>query len=447
MAEAQEGRQFRPDIEGLRAVAVVVVLAFHAGVPGFGGGFVGVDVFLVISGFLITGHLLRPSAARGGRRLLEFYGHRAQRILPAATLAIIGTLVGALVLQPALFQQRTAIDARSASLFVSNLRFESTTNYFQRDLPPSPFLQFWSLSLEEQFYLLWPALVIGLLFLGVRFFRSDRRWGAVIPVAAVIGVTSFAISCWAVNNDSGFGYFALASRAWEFLAGGLLAALAVWTNRIGLRWSRILPWIGLGMIAVAVLMYDDRTPFPGVAALLPIGGAALVILGWHQPSGKGNPVLSTWPFRTIGRYSYSLYLWHWPVLILLTARFPTIATRWPRAAAVTIVIVVPVAVAAYHLVEDPVRRMKRIRADWRLGVGLGVALVALSVGAVLRLRRSGGQGALRLRSARGGGDLRRRRRGRHRLRALEPRTGAGGVRARVRTDGARLPVARRLHRR
>ena len=377
--EGDRRRQFRPDIEGLRAVAVVVVVAFHVGVPGFDGGYVGVDVFLVISGFLITGHLLRSSEVRGGRRLLDFYGHRVQRILPAATVAIVGTLVGALLLQPALFQQQTALDARSASLFFSNLRFEASTGYFQRALPPSPFLQFWSLSLEEQFYLLWPVIV--LIIAAALAGRSGRRQSRVLAIAGVLTVVSFTISWWAVGSNSSFAYFTLASRAWEFLAGGLLAALAVWTSRIESGWIRVAPWIGLALIAIATVKYDPSTSFPGPAALLPVGGAALVILGWHHARGQGNPVLSTRPFQLVGRYSYSLYLWHWPVLVLLAARFPTIATNWKRGAAVMLVIGVPLALASYHLVENPVRRSGRIRADWRLGVGMGVALVAFSVGA------------------------------------------------------------------
>ena len=192
-------------------------------------------------------------------------------------------------------------------------------------------------------------------------------------------------------------------------------------------------------------MYDDATPFPGVAALLPRRRAALVHRGRHGASGRVDPVLLARPCSD-RPLSYGWYLWHWPVLILLTARFRRSPRGWPRAAAVTIVIAVPVAVAAYHLVEDPVRRMKRIRADWRLGVGLGVALVALSVGPPSYVYGALGQGAFD--SGRpaaavtyDGGAWPPP------LRALEPRTGAGGVRARVRTDGARLPVARRLHRR
>ena len=349
------------------------------GVPGFDGGYVGVDVFVVISGFLITGHLLRGSNKGNGRRLLEFYGHRAQRILPAATLTIIGTLVGALILQPALFQQATAVDARSASLFFSNLHFESTTGYFQQLVPPSPFLQFWSLSLEEQFYFLWPVIVIVLG--GILAVRAERRHSRVAAIAAVLGAVSFAVSWWAVGNDSSYAYFTLTSRAWEFLVGGLLAALAVWTARLDTSWVKVVPWVGLGMIAIATVRYDASTQFPGPAALLPVGGAALVILGWHQRSGQGNPLLSTRPFTIVGRYSYSLYLWHWPVLILLAARFPTVGTDWKRAAVVMAVIGVPAAVIAYHLVEDPVRRSRRIRADWRRALGLGAALVLLSVGA------------------------------------------------------------------
>ena len=191
--------RFRPDIEGLRAVAVIAVVAYHSHVPGFGGGFVGVDVFLVISGFLITGQMLRSAEEPQGLRLLSFYGHRAQRILPAATVTIIGTLVGALVLQSPFYQQTAAIDARSAALFFSNIRFAAQTNYFQKTLPPSPFLQFWSLSLEEQFYLVFPAILLVILSIPLLRRAGQRRVAVVLGALAAV---SMGVSIWAVNTDA-----------------------------------------------------------------------------------------------------------------------------------------------------------------------------------------------------------------------------------------------------
>ena len=317
---------FRPDIEGLRAVAVLAVVLFHAGVPGVGGGFVGVDVFFVISGFLITGLLWREVSTTGTVRLGRFYGARARRLLPAsATVGVIIVIVSAVLLPP--LQARTVIDDGIASaLYVGNYRFAlQGVDYFAANLPPSPFQHYWSLGVEEQFYLVWPALIIGTAWL-IR--RARRRTGAhatssetpYLVVLALVGAVSFAVSLVATHVVPSVAFFSLPTRAWELAAGGLVALTAGQWRRLPARPAAIAGWAGLALILLACTRLGATTPYPGTAALLPVLGTALVIGAGCAAAAQGcGRVLALSPMRAVGRVSYSWYLWHWPVLLVLAA--------------------------------------------------------------------------------------------------------------------------------
>ena len=301
---------FRPDIEGLRAVAIGGVLLFHAGIPHMGGGFIGVDVFFVISGFLITGLLLREIGSSGRIDLRGFYARRARRLLPAALVVIAVTVVASYFILTSIDFPDTAVDGAAAALYVSNYRFAlSATDYFAQGAPPSPLLHYWSLGVEEQFYLFWPVLIlIGAKLLGIR-----RLWWLLGTVA----LGSFALSLWITNVEAPWAFYSLPTRAWQLALGGLIALDVLYLpRRFGWRAATVVGTAGLALIVGGVLLIDDSVPFPGFAALVPAAGAALLIVSGERAGALPARVLATRPMRWVGRISYSLYLWHWPILIL-----------------------------------------------------------------------------------------------------------------------------------
>ena len=349
---------FRPDLEGLRAVAVVLVLLYHASVPGFTGGYVGVDVFFVLSGFFITGLLLREVRRSGTISLQDFYARRARRLLPASALVLLVTVMSTAMFMPPLRVPDVAGDAASAALYVSNIHFAlQATDYLQADLAPSPILHFWSLSVEEQFYVFWPALV--LLVVRLARGREDfRRWIAM--VAGVIVVASLVLAGWLTEANAPWAFFSLLTRAWELGLGAFLAIGASRLARIPDRPAALTAWLGLILIGLAGVMLDTATPFPGTAALLPTVGSALVIAGgFRQSSLAPGRWLSKVIPRFLGRISYSLYLWHWPLLVIPAAAVDSELPWWARAGLLAASI--GCAWATQRWVEAPFRR------GWRIG--------------------------------------------------------------------------------
>ena len=297
--------EFRPDIEGLRGIAILLVLLFHAGLPWTPGGFVGVDVFFVISGFLITGKLWRESQQPGGLSITKFYAWRIRRLLPAALVAIvIVSAIGLLAVAP-LNRGELAADAASAALSLANMRFIGSVDYFAATSTPSPFLHFWSLAVEEQFYLVWPALIVLLTWRG----GTSRR----LALALLVGVgASFALSLWLTDVSPARAFYCLPPRVWQLGVGGLLALIGVVGSS---RRAGALAWAGLAAVAVAGVTITAEMPYPGLAALLPTAGAVALLYGGAAPNGPLR-LLSAAPLRLLGKISYSLYLWHWPLLVL-----------------------------------------------------------------------------------------------------------------------------------
>jgi peptidoglycan/LPS O-acetylase OafA/YrhL len=392
---AGQRRDFRPDIEGLRAVAVLAVVLFHAGFPGVSGGFVGVDIFFVISGFLITGLLFRDVTTHGRIRLARFYGARARRLLPASATVIVATAVASTVLLPALQARSVLGDAIASALYVGNYRFAlQGTDYLAADAPPSPFQHYWSLGVEEQFYLVWPALIIGTAWLvhQIRRRRGDEATRSVAPYVCVLGlvaVLSFAISLAWTHSLPSWAFFSLPSRAWELAAGGLVALTASRWRRLTDRAALIAGWGGLALIIVTCMDLGEKTPYPGTAALLPVLGTALVIGVGRAASDKGvGRVLSLPPLRMIGRVSYSWYLWHWPVLLLAPPLVGHPLGLGGRlvAAAVSFVL----AVLTLGLIENPFRFAGPIKrsAVHSLALGGAATAIAVCVGLLLLAVRS-----------------------------------------------------------
>jgi peptidoglycan/LPS O-acetylase OafA/YrhL len=380
-------RRFRPDIQGLRAVAVLLVVLYHAGLKGLGGGYVGVDVFFVISGFVITGVLLRERSLGWSTSLRVFYGRRSRRIIPAATLVIVVTVLASYAVLGIVGGNQTAIAGRWTAVFLANFHFASLgTNYLTAQGPPSPLLNFWSLAVEEQFYIVYPAIFLVLVGLPVRLAQRARLGIGL----GVIVVASYALSVAQTASDPTVAYFSPLTRAWELALGALLAVATPWLLAFP-RWlGVIVSWVGLGAIAVSAIAFGATTPYPGSLAAVPVLGAALVIAGGTSAPALGcESVLRTGPFQWFGKISYSLYLWHWPILILAAESagqnsLPFRQNVW------WLVVAVIAAAITYSLVENPIRHASFGGRRWA-PIALGVVLILVSVGvSTVKLQSHGG---------------------------------------------------------
>jgi peptidoglycan/LPS O-acetylase OafA/YrhL len=309
---------YRPDVDGLRAVAIIAVVAYHAGVPGFGGGYVGVDVFFVISGFLITQLLVTEVTTVGTVHLLEFYARRARRLVPAMTVVLLSVLVlGRLFLNVLGDQQALAWSVVTTVLFSSNIFFlETTGGYFAPTAETQPLLHTWSLGVEEQYYLAWPLMVFMVAMAsrgtGLNLFRKRLA-----ITFAVLFAASLALCVWSTANKPAAAYYLMPMRAWEFAVGGLFALAVPWLSSVPTVVASALGMVGLICVGCAVALMGDETPFPGVAALLPTVGTALAIAG--GVAGRktlATRLLASRPMVWIGLVSYSWYLWHWPMLVI-----------------------------------------------------------------------------------------------------------------------------------
>jgi peptidoglycan/LPS O-acetylase OafA/YrhL len=292
------GRKFRPDIEGLRAVAVGLVVLHHAGVPWVPGGYVGVDIFFVISGYLMTVLLVGERERTGSIRLRLFYARRIRRLLPAAALVLMATIVGARVLLPPLAVPDMAKPAALTALFVSNIWFARTGTDYLADGEPSPFRHYWSLAVEEQFYLVWPVLLI----LGYRWFRGRRR-SLAVSVGVLSGV-SLAMCVVVTSMSQPWAFFGLPTRAWEFGVGALVALAGARLLALPVGLSRGLTWAGLLGIAVSALAYSESVAYPGWAAVLPVVATAAVLAGGAaRVRGSAEVWLGRRPMQVIGPLS------------------------------------------------------------------------------------------------------------------------------------------------
>ncbi len=331
---------YRPDIDGLRAVAVLVVLLFHAGVPGPSGGFVGVDVFFVISGYVITRGILADVAA-GRFSLARFYERRIRRILPMLVATILATYALALVYLPPGALDDYARSVAAASAFAANVFFWKTTGYFDLEAQTRPLLHTWSLSVEEQFYLVVP-LVLPLLL------ARSRRFAAMGLLIALLASLSLGVAL--TDRAPGANFYLLPTRAWELLVGALLAFPAGWTAPRRLR--EAMAAAGLGLVATAVLAYDEATPFPGLAAVAPCLGAGLIIAAGTGPTVIGR-LLSAPPCAGLGRMSYALYMVHWPVVVFTRYALLREPAGWEIVGVVAACL--GLAYAAWRWIETPFR--------------------------------------------------------------------------------------------
>ena len=336
--------RYRPEIDGLRAVAVVPVILFHAGLGGLSGGYVGVDVFFVISGFLITSILLED-IHRDRYSLLRFYERRARRILPALAVVIAVTTIAAWQVMSPDQMREYAKSVLAAATFSSNILFLRSIDYFAPSAETLPLLHTWSLAVEEQFYLVFPV-VLALAM------RAGRR--VALTLVALAAFASLVWSQWSLGVAPDRAYYLIGPRAWELLLGALVA-FAV--RRSGERRSEILSAAGLAAILCAVLVYDEATPFPGLAALLPAGGSALILWCATSDTRVGRLLAHPAPVA-IGLVSYSAYLWHQPLFAL--ARLRALGTPDPWVMMALSALTFALAGATWWLVEQPARSSGRV---------------------------------------------------------------------------------------
>ena len=378
----------RRDIQGLRAVAVLLVVLCHAGVRFVSGGFVGVDVFFVLSGFLITGLLLAEARKTGGVSLLEFYLRRARRILPAAALTLLVTDIAGYFLLNFIRAREAVADSLNAAGFAANFHFAARgVDYFARSEAPSPVLHYWSLSVEEQFYLVWP-LLLSLALFGVAVARhgsAARHERRLLWVVLVLAGASLAWSIHLTATAPTVAYFSPFTRAWELGLGATLAVGASMLARLPAPVKVMLGWTGLAAIGVSALLFSERTPFPGADALLPtLGAACAIVAGMGEITSRFSVgrLLSVRPMFAVGDRSYAFYLWHWPVLILAAdyaGHAFTVATKLGLVAAAF-----ALSCVSYALVENPIRHRVRSRSTTGLVVVvctaaiLGTATIALA---------------------------------------------------------------------
>ncbi|WP_134497440.1 acyltransferase family protein [Microvirga pakistanensis] len=336
---------YRPEIDGLRAIAVVPVILFHAGFSWFSGGFVGVDVFFVISGFLITSIVLADlEASRFSIR--TFYERRARRILPALFVVVAACVPAAWLLLPYSQLVEFGQSVLSVSAFVSNIHFWLNTGYFETESELKPLLHTWSLAVEEQYYIISPILL---------WFLWTRAKGAIVPLLSILAVASIILAEHGSQVAPEAAFFLPHTRIWE-LALGTLAAVLVMQNG-GVRQNGVLSLIGLAMIATAIFLYDEATPFPGVYALLPTVGAVLV-LTFTGPGTAAHRLLSMKPLVGIGLVSYSAYLWHQPLFAF--ARHLSISEPAPYVMFALSGITMILAYLSWRFVEQPFRRSNAI---------------------------------------------------------------------------------------
>jgi peptidoglycan/LPS O-acetylase OafA/YrhL len=385
VGKAEESREFRRDIQGLRAIAVAMVVIYHLHPSALPGGFAGVDVFFVVSGYLITGHLWRGYARTGTVSLADFWGRRARRLVPAAALVLTVTWIAARIIQPATQLVDTAQQILASALYYQNWQLSAdAVNYLKSNDPATPVQHFWSLSVEEQFYIVWPLLFLLAAFLTamftirragtVRAARRARTRGAVVGVlTAVLVIASLAYSVYETRANASAAYFVTTTRMWELGAGGLLALAPARLTR-GLARQGWLGWLGLAAVIASAFLLTGSMAFPGALALLPVLGAVALIAGGSAVGRYGPSRLTSARLLVfIGGISYSLYLWHYPIINLYTdwsGRAPGLLTG-----PVILAAAVLLAWLTKTFVEDKVRLTPFIaRHKWR---SLSVALVAI----------------------------------------------------------------------
>lgn len=379
--------KYRPDIDGLRAIAIILVVADHVGIPGASGGFIGVDIFFVISGFLITSLLFDEMVTQGRIALGTFYARRVRRLMPAGLLVVLVTLLlGALLMPAASDEQRSlAASAKSLAYFGSNFYFfKNTGGYFDGPAFGMPLLHTWSLAVEEQYYLAWPfvMLLVSRLSGGSQSRESMRR--RIVGILGGMLLLSLALSAWATPDNQKFTFFLLPARVWEFAAGGMVGlAGRGFFSRLR-SWADAVAVAGLAMITYATITFGHDTSFPGWIAVIPVVGTAALIAGMTaNEHSQVRRLLSARPLVAVGLLSYSWYLWHWPLISIYRIR--NFGAQDIGANVLVAGVALILAWLTFLWVERPirVRRLRLfvpVRSTLILGVGISLMTILGSAG-------------------------------------------------------------------
>lgn len=381
-------RRFRTDIQALRAVAIGLVVLNHLWPERIPGGYVGVDVFFVISGFLITGHLLSELERTGRVRLAAFYARRIRRLLPAALTVVLVTLIGVWMLLPFTRWTDNALQALASVFYVENWALASlSVNYSAHNAAASAVQHYWSLSVEEQFYLVWPLLIIAAAAAALRWGRGGGLRRVLLVVVAVVAALSFLAAVVYTMTSPAQAYFVTFTRAWQFAAGAAIALLpAGFVGRLNMLAASALALAGFVGIAVAAFVFGPQTPYPGTAALLPVLATAAVIIagtGRRAPLWGVSTLTDARPVQWLGDVSYSLYLWHWPLIVLMPFVIGAPLSLWSRLAVLAVALVL--AWASRRWIEVPAQRANWWRGTGRAFLGAGAMMAAVSLVAVLLL--------------------------------------------------------------
>jgi peptidoglycan/LPS O-acetylase OafA/YrhL len=380
----RERSGFHPEIQGLRAVAVLLVVLFHLWPNALSGGFVGVDVFFVISGYLITAHLYREVAATGTVSLRRFWARRIRRLLPASLLVLAISGLATVLFLPATVWTQTARQIAASALYVQNWALAAdSVDYMAKDDVPTLAQHYWSLSVEEQFYAFWPILIVGLVAWAGRFAsrRAAANRAVLIVGLGAVGVISLAWSVVATADSQSTAYFATPTRVWEFVAGALVTLVVV-SRKLSDRLRSVVGWLGLVAIVMAGLLFDGQSLFPGWIALLPVvGTVAVIVAGTTRSPYAPARWLSIRPMTFVGDISYSVYLWHWPLIIVV----PYVTGADLRTLDKVGILAGTIALAWFSkvLVEDPLRTKPILAAmPWR-SFAFAAAGMAVVVGGSL----------------------------------------------------------------
>jgi peptidoglycan/LPS O-acetylase OafA/YrhL len=372
-------KQVRPEIQALRAVAVALVVVYHLWPESLPGGFVGVDVFFAISGYLITSLLLREIDRTGKLSLPQFYARRARRILPASLVTLGAVGIVTILFVPLSYWSQFFGDLTASTTYVQNWHLSAAAvDYFAADQGPSPVQHFWSLSAEEQFYIVWPALLV--LSVAATRHAPHRRRPLIATVMALLTAGSLGYSLWATAANPAAAYFVTPTRAWEFGVGGLLALVSA--PRAEPSHARAaLSWLGLAAIAYAAVAFTNATAFPGMAAMVPVAGA-LAVMQAGMPTVRWAPsaALRVRPVQFVGDVSYSVYLWHWPLLVLIPIILGGALHTSTKLTIVALTLLL--AWLSKLLVEDPARTaafLTRRRNVWTYAVAASTTAVVLAI--------------------------------------------------------------------
>jgi peptidoglycan/LPS O-acetylase OafA/YrhL len=366
--------EFRPDIQAVRALAVLLVVLYHADIPGVHGGFLGVDVFFVVSGFVITNVLLRERASKGTTSIPGFYARRIRRILPAATVVLIATVFATYHWLSFITGGINADDAKYVAAFVGNFHFATLgTQYFNASQPPSTLQQFWSLGVEEQFYLVWPVL----------FLLLTLPWRMLSPIARLVGALSLVIGtslAWCIietHQNEVWAFFSPLTHAWELALGALLAVVGPHLRGRAPRVGLSLAFAGLIAILCCTWFYTSATLWPGTAVIVPVAATGMIIAGGslRGPNSFG-PLTKFPPIQWTGNISYSLYLVHWPIMAIATQY--AIAPLPLHSEIELVVLSVALAAVLYYAIENPIRRSQFLANRRLVTFGFGAILIGLS---------------------------------------------------------------------